>query len=153
MEISWEYLGIAERDLASQSSAVLPYDSPPLSSVEKNVSQLQPQMMPRAAAPALSTAQPPDTPCAGQAGFSDRSCSRCLWVPLLFRKAKPVPSPAAMILQAVLSFHISGSLEELNVPKPQYAAAEAEDMSNLVYNSKEKYMYLSPWHRLDPLRI
>lgn len=63
-----------------------------------------------------------------------------------------------MILQAMLSFDISGCLEELNVSKLQDAAAqaaagEAEDVSTLVYNSKEKHMFLSPWHRLEPLRI
>lgn len=46
----------------------------------------------------------------------------------------------------------------MNVPKPQCAAAQAaagatEDVLTLVYNSKEKCMFLSPWHRLEPLRV
>lgn len=56
-----------------------------------------------------------------------------------------------MILQAMLSFHISGCLGECAAA--QAAAGEAEDVSTLVYNSKEKHMFLSPWHRLEPLRV
>ena len=63
-----------------------------------------------------------------------------------------------MLWQATFSFHISvGCSEELNISKPQDAATqagagEAEDVPTLVYNTEEKHVFLSPWHRLGPLR-
>lgn len=62
-----------------------------------------------------------------------------------------------MLWQATFSFHVSGGyLEELSTPKPQDAAmqpaASEAEVSALVYNMEEKCMFLSPWHRLWPLR-